>query len=437
MKKAFYFFISLVTFVLSNTFEVHSQVNLISFTIGSLTQGNIYSPNGVNFTGNFDFTNTSQDGNPIEVKLVYREGSTETVISSASVWKYGWGAAESIWTSSISGTLTSSQTTGRVFLRYIIYQLNGSTITNNALSGTSFGITTTPPNNPNDPGAPPQSFSPVSEAIPLYCYTQTLGGMRLNTTWEGESIAITDGVHLGTRDYSGIIGYVFTQQQPGTIMLYEYNRYGSFDYYYSTSTNTPSGLTKTNDIGYVYPNQISKTLPVYSWYQNSKFHLYTTQPASFDNANLEGIAFYMLDRVQPTTFPLPEEDTMELYEYFSSNGDHFYTTLKKDRPGFTYIKILGYVNTIQKPGTIPLYRYYSASSAAKDHYYTTVKQNYGSYIYEGIVGYVYNNGNAANTIPIHEYYTSINGDHYYNTVNSTPSGYGYYGIPFYMFQYNH
>jgi hypothetical protein len=283
-----------------------------------------------------------------------------------------------------------------------------------------------PPGTTN-PSNPPSYSVPVIGSVPLYEYYNSTTGVHFySTTWTGVN-------------FSSILGYVFNTQVSGTVPLYRYYESSTGKYYYSTIYASSFGTFVYFDIAcYVYDSPVTKTRPVSEHFNPSNAdHYYFDGPGTFSGYNLQGIKFHILQNPQQTTYPLPEDDTMELYEYYSTNGDHFYTTLKKDRPGFTYIKVLGYVHTIQKPGTVPLYRYYAANTLSGDHYYTTVQQNYSSYVYEGVVGYVYNNGNTSGTIPIYEYYTTINSDHYYNTVLSTPQNYGYYGIPFYMLQYNH
>ncbi|MEH3113310.1 hypothetical protein [Pedobacter terrae] len=443
MKQKYLLFTLL--FLVFISLKSKASVSLSSFTASNSYDGKIYSPNGISFTASFDFVRAG-DGFPITVELIYVEGSTETVISSAGINKTNWGT-ETIWSSSIQGTLTSTQTQGRVFLKYTIFDgLSNGTYR----SGSSYSITLQPPPNPGV-GTPPPSAPPVPGSKPLYYYSQSLGGCYLSSEWLGQSVVISDGLHSGTRDFVGIIGYVFTVQQPGTVMLNKFRpnpvrgaRIDRTEFIFSTLTTYP-GCYKIGEEGYVYTSQVTKTLPVYSRaINNSEYHYYNTQPASIAGENieiteqhLEGIAFYLLQSPQSTTYPLPENDTMELYQYYSNRGDHFYTTLKKDRPGFTYEKVLGYVHTIQKSGTIPLHRYVNTSSSSGDHYYTTDKQNYGWYIYEGIVGYVYGSDGMVGTSAVYSYFASSIGDHYYNTVNSSYGGYVNEGIKFYMLTYNH
>lgn len=231
----------------------------------------------------------------------------------------------------------------------------------------------------------------------------------------------------------------YSSQVVGTVPLYIYYSAVSGKYHYSTDLANSFGNYNYSGIAcYVYSSQVTKTRPVFQHFNTTNNdHYFFDGPATFEGYRFEDIKFYILQNPQATTYPLPEEDTMELYQYYSSAGDHFYTTLKKDRPGFTYEKVLGYVHTLLKPGTVPLYRYSSSMASSKDHYYTLNQQNYVGYTYEGIVGYVYLDGNYPDTKPVYSYYASINGDHYYNTIDGNYNGYANEGIKFYMLQYNH
>jgi hypothetical protein len=437
MKRIIFLLTSVLLIVM---FNLKSQaqstgVSLNDFAVKSqyLNQDKIYSPNGVSFSANFGFTRTNSDGNPIDVKLVYKQGSTETVISSESVYKGSW-SNETSWLSEVSGKLTASQTSGQVYLKFTIYNLNGSVLYNN-LSPLGYSITTSnQPSNPSNPeppttpGTPPPFTVPVTGSVPLYeFYSTTLNNHFYSTEYK----------NYGGYVYSRILGYVFTTQEPGTVPLYKYNGAGHHRFSLTLASSI-DGFAYSSIACYVYPDQITKTLPVYQHKTSATGDSYFFDgPGTFAGYALEGIKFYILQNPQPTTYALPEEDTMELYEYYStSKGEHFYTTLKKDRPDYYYSKVLGYVYSIQKPGSVPLHRYVNIITPSGDHYYTLNKQNYNGYSYEGIVGYVYNSSNSGTTA-VYEYYNPSVVNHYYNTINSSFAGYSNEGIKFYMLPYNH
>ncbi|NTE04735.1 hypothetical protein G6M26_10785 [Agrobacterium tumefaciens] len=289
-------------------------------------------------------------------------------------------------------------------------------------------VTTRAPTTPTTPMTPPSYTTPVAGAVPFYEYYRASNGTHFySTDWLGDN-------------YSSILGYVFKTQEAGTSPLYVYHSstYNKYQYSFQMANNLDGDYVYKGIACYVYMNSVTKSRPINKHYNSTNNDNYFFDgPGTFDGYSFQDTDFYILQNPQPTTYPLPEDDTMELYEYYSTAGDHFYTTLKKDRPGFRYEKILGYVSSIQKVGTIPLYRYYTSVSTAKDHYYTTSKQNYSSYLYEGIVGYVYPEGGVNGTTPIYSYYASINGDHYYNNINSNYGSYVNEGIKFWMLQYNH
>lgn len=289
-------------------------------------------------------------------------------------------------------------------------------------------VTTLAPTTPTTPTTPPSYTPPVAGAVPFYEYYRASNGTHFySTNWVAEN-------------YSSILGYVFKTLEAGTSPLYVYHSstYNKYQYSFQLSNNLDGDYVYRGVACYVYTNPVTKSRPIVKHYTStSKDYYFFDGPGTFTGYSLQGSEFYILQNQQVTTYPLPEEDTMELYQYYSNDGDHFYTTSKKERSGFTHEKVLGYVHTIQKTGTIPLYRYYTSVSIAKDHYYTTVKDNYNNYLYEGIVGYVYPGGGVNGTTPIYSYYASVNGDHYYNNINANYGGYVNEGIKFWMLQYNH
>ena len=103
-------------------------------------------------------------------------------------------------------------------------------------------------------------------------------------------------------------------------------------------------------------------MPVYQHYtlNSGGYHHYSNTAGSYTGYIFEDIQFYILQNPQVTTYPLPEEDCAELYQYFSIDyRDHYYTTVKRTYlPDYHFEQVLGYIHTIQKPGTIPLYIYF-------------------------------------------------------------------------------
>lgn len=286
-------------------------------------------------------------------------------------------------------------------------------------------------------GVPPPYDAPVPGAVPLYEYASS------NSTENKRELTTIYYSSYPGYTYKGIFGFVFTSATAGAVPLYGYKNIITGNIYYSTFLyDAPIPDYEYEEMGvicYVYEAQVSKTLPVYAFYWNIQGHatyLYTNILGSRDAKEPNGPLFYILQNKQSTTYPLPEEDCAELYRYYNAfTGDHLYTTSKANYSGYVYETILGYISTIQKPGTVPLYRYWSASDT--DHYYPLVRQNYTGYVYEGIVGYVYPTSGVSGTAPVYSYYSDGDGDHYYEMLNSNFSGYFNEGIRFYMLQYNH
>jgi Repeat of unknown function (DUF5648) len=331
----------------------------------------------------------------------------------------------------IQGIIPESINTSNVFLQIRYYSFSTNTWGEWITSNVNFATINVAP--------VPVTSAPVADSYPLFAYTKENGGSRFYTTYQGPVIGHT---YSSNEIYSGVMGYIFKDQKPGTIPLYEfYHNYDNIEtiFYYSTTPTHPLYGAPEKIIGYVYSDPVSKTRPVYQHRSQYAYtYIYVDGPGTFQDFNLDGIAFNLLMSPHPNpTYPLPQEDVEELYQYYSTTGDHFYTTIKKDRPGYVYEKVLGYVHSIPKSGTIPLYRYVNPNSPSGDHYYTTSQQNYGGYTYEGIVGYVYGSSGYANTSAIYSYFAPSTANHYYNTVNTNYGGYTSEGIKFYMLSYNH
>jgi len=121
----------------------------------------------------------------------------------------------------------------------------------------------------------------------------------------------------------GIVGYVFTTPQPGTVPLYRWldRRVGSHEY-----TISPGGPDR--------PNQVS-----------------------------EGIACYVFDHAVPGAVPL--------YGWHSRN-DHLYTLVDGEgvlRKGYRPAGVAFFVKSDPAPGAVPLYRFLDPRHSL--HFYTT------------------------------------------------------------------
>lgn len=387
---------------------------LASFTIlddflyqGKLEVNSIVS---TRFTARFTLLGYGAPG-PAKAYLVHINDLNEETLISEVLEENVTG----VWAPTIQGVLPSGIVSGKVCLKYEFFSNNQA---KSKLSLVKFDLF-----------PPPAYEAPVSGAVPIYEYVS--GNKIMLTT-------LFHNLYLGYT-YGGIFGFAFNSQAPGTVPLYHYVQTSNGNNYYTTAQDSYAGYTGGDTVCYVYSNQVTKTLPVYQHYMsntNGGYHLYANVPGIMTGYGLEGIRFYILQNKQVTTYPLLEEDCAELYRYYNTNlGDHYYTTSKGNYPGYNYETILGYISTIQKPGTVPLYRYWNESVG--DHYYPLVQQNYTGYVYEGIVGYVYPTPGVGGTAAVYSYYNSNDGDHYYEMLNSNFNGYVNEGIRFYMLQYNH
>lgn len=108
-------------------------------------------------------------------------------------------------------------------------------------------------------------------------------------------------------------------------------------------------------------------------------------------------------------------DTTEkpLYSYVSKYTSWGHWTLNWNQygyytPEYLYWGVSGYIFTVQKPNTVPLYRYTNSNGAN----YLTLNSNLGltypSFTSNGIFGYVYNSP-GPNRMPVYEWYHPNNG----------------------------
>ncbi|KAF8064068.1 hypothetical protein FPV67DRAFT_1563158 [Lyophyllum atratum] len=104
----------------------------------------------------------------------------------------------------------------------------------------------------------------------------------------------------------GTTGYVFSEQQPGTVPLYRLYKQLDTDHFYTTSASerdyAVSGYKYTSEgvVGYVYADTACGGLPLYRSYNLAKAdHFYTMSASERDSAQgtgwaPEGIAAYIL-----------------------------------------------------------------------------------------------------------------------------------------------
>ena len=112
-------------------------------------------------------------------------------------------------------------------------------------------------------------------------------------------------------------------------------------------------------------------------------HFYTTNVNEIGACahGVVGINGYKSEGVQCLIYSKPVAGSVALYRYFLGGPplDHFYTTDSAEigttttgttgKHGYHSEGIVGYCFPNQKPGTVPLYRYYNGHNV--DHFYTT------------------------------------------------------------------
>jgi hypothetical protein len=118
--------------------------------------------------------------------------------------------------------------------------------------------------------------------------------------------------------------------------------------------------------GYVFAEEQPGTVPLYRWaHPADRSHYYTIRPNAPDRPRAvnQGIACHVLDHRVPDTVPL----------YRWSNGyDNMYTTAidgeRASRLGYKHRGVACYVFLDPQPGTVPLYRFFDPRR--RQHFYT-------------------------------------------------------------------
>ena len=122
--------------------------------------------------------------------------------------------------------------------------------------------------------------------LPFYRYYRSETHDHFYTTISEEIGTTVSGV-IGKHGYKseGLMGYLLTSQEPGTVVLYRYYNSQASDHFYTTNENeigtitpgqTKKGYTSEGVAGYCYSTHVYSSVSLYQ-YWNSKFrdHFYT------------------------------------------------------------------------------------------------------------------------------------------------------------------
>lgn len=261
----------------------------------------------------------------------------------------------------------------------------------------------------NDPAKPSYGYSyqgcvaqimptQVSGTIPVYRYYNSAN----NGAFGGDTLltGTRDDAGMGNYGYGyvGLVGYIFTSQQAGTVPLKQYFAGApKTDHFYTTEAWT-SGFLDYNyevSLGYVYPPPADKCGP--------------TDPV-----------------------PASPNKTVLHHYYNSATIDNFYTVnfnelgYGSDQYGsYKYYGCKAIVWDRQVPGSTPLWRYWNGTGG--DHFYTVDRNDagYAGYGYgiESVEGYVFRDGRVGGTGAFNRYFAGYpKTDHYY-TMDAWTNGF--------------
>lgn len=434
MKRKYQLILSLLVFAFFNTTSLFAQngsVRATQFEIkpatGSTTQvisdGKFLRNGKTDFTAEITFMKFASVTGPEFEIVIFSDGKYTEL--STTQYKNSWGS-DNIWTTTISGSLPASITSGIISLRYRYY-VTSSNVPNTLFSETQYQIYI-----PSDPGSPPSYTPPMSNAYPIWCYSQQHGGVYLTPSWEGQTpqYRFASDVEVGSRYYAGILGYYPLNNTDGAEDIFLYRNYANGDQVYGfANTSVGNGYHALNPIWFkAYRTPGPNRIPVYSYLVWNEYHHYSTDiDFTQDGYQREGIIFYVLGNTN-TTAPL--EGTVNWYGFFHPGvGNHYNTTSNGNYPGYIYDGVVGRVFPTQHPGTVALYQYFNPTVV--DHCYYTANTSIPGYQNQGVQCYVYTTPQPG-TIPIYGYFNPSSGDHYYNRGTQTPSGYVAEGIQFYV-----
>jgi hypothetical protein len=122
------------------------------------------------------------------------------------------------------------------------------------------------------------------------------------------------------------------------------------------------------------------------------------------------------------------------YFYSSTYTDSFYTSTPSGEINMNQYALQAsnyfYLFTFQKPGTVPICRYYNFNTNQMDHFYKAGGGSFSGYTFEGIIGYAWPSSGPSR-VPIYRFWSPSTSDHRYLTSSSTSGGYAYEGIEWY------
>lgn len=231
--------------------------------------------------------------------------------------------------------------------------------------------------------------------MPLFRYYHPTATDHFYTTsWDEGCNAVAN---LGYK-YEGVACYVAPTQDPQTVPVHRLFAAGAghCDHFYTISKPEAdaamggnTGVSKVNEI---------KSKALHRLYGlGGKHHFYTTNQAESDTVRrwpgiaYEGVIGYLATVAKPGTTPM-------FRLYHRKSGDHFYTTSRPERDqclagGWNNEGELGYVCTTKQLWTTELYRLYHPRLGS--HFYTTNRAERDRCVQaagwrdEGIAGYIW------------------------------------------------
>ncbi len=148
------------------------------------------------------------------------------------------------------------------------------------------------------------------------------------------------------------IDYFYPKSLPANISRF-YRYVGNGEHFYTTNKNElgggASGYAFEGFAGYIYTNQESGTVPLYRFYLRNGDHFYTTDP--YEGIGDFGQGYGTYEGIAGYVYTSQVEGARPLYRYNSGqifySGEHFYTTnfgeLGTGAGGYVYEGVAGYL----------------------------------------------------------------------------------------------
>lgn len=230
------------------------------------------------------------------------------------------------------------------------------------------------------------SFSNYGNAVDIFA-----PGVDVTSAWWDGGFTVLSGTSMAAPHVTGAVAQYLQLSSnvpdPSTIQDVIISN-ASWDRVANRGGGSPNALLY--NASFTYGDALKPFLRYWSGFETDHFYTSTWSERGAGGGN-----GYVIEGIEGYLYPNQVSGTVPLYRYWSpSRTDHLYTTnfseLGYGASGFNYEGVTGYVYPDPQNGTVPLYRY--LNSSMNDHFYTTnfSELGYGAngYVFEQIACYM-------------------------------------------------